>query len=97
MKPRKLTEAIVSGLTPRDKPYLVRDTAVTGLLLAVNKTCKTYKVQRDLWTGKRGQRRLVKTVRHTLGTTDEMNLDCPSSDDLRHLSVFGSEALAHLV
>jgi hypothetical protein len=22
---------------------------------------------------------------------------CPSSDDLRHLSVFGSEALAHLV
>jgi hypothetical protein len=23
--------------------------------------------------------------------------DCPSSDDLRHLSVFGSEALAHLV
>jgi len=75
MQPRKFTEAFVAGLAPQAKPYLVRDTAVTGLMLAVNKTCKTYKVQRDLWTGKRGQRRLVKTVRYTLGDTDELTLD----------------------
>jgi hypothetical protein len=51
MQPRKLTEAYVATLEPRSRPYLVRDTAVTGLLIAVNKTCKSYKVQRDLWTG----------------------------------------------
>jgi hypothetical protein len=29
--------------------------------------------------------------------TFQSTRQCPSSDDLRHLSVFGSEALAHLV
>jgi hypothetical protein len=28
-----------------------------------------------LWRGKRGHRQLVKTVRHTLGTVDELTLD----------------------
>lgn len=75
MKPRKLTEAFVRGLAQPTKPYVVRDTAVTGLMLVVNKTCKSYKVQRDLWVGTRGRRRLVKTVSHTLGTSDDLALD----------------------
>ncbi|MFP4043091.1 MAG: integrase arm-type DNA-binding domain-containing protein [Rhodosalinus sp.] len=54
---------------------MVRDAKVTGLLVAVNKTGKSYKVQRDLWQGPRGRRVLVKTVRHTLGGTEEMTLD----------------------
>ena len=74
LAPRKLTEAFVKAL-PLGDPALVRDTKVTGLLLAVNKRCKTYKVQRDLWRGQRGRRQLVKTVRHTLGTTDELTLE----------------------
>ena len=53
----------------------MRDTKVTGLLLAVNKTVKTYKVQRDLWRGQRGRREFIKTVRHTLGTTEELTLE----------------------
>ena len=72
--PRKLTEAFVRTL-PLGTPLLVRDTKVTGLMIAVNKRSKTYKVQRDLWRGPRGRRTLVKTVRHTLGTTDEMTLE----------------------
>jgi integrase len=56
-------------------PCLIRDTKVTGLMIAVNKNSKSYKIQRDLWQGQRGRRTLVKTVRHTLGTTDELTLD----------------------
>ena len=73
-EPRKLTEGFIQGL-PLGAPFVVRDTKVTGLMVAVNKHSKSYKVQRDLWDGQRGQRTLVKTVRHTLGTTDELTLD----------------------
>ena len=73
--PTKLTEAFIRGLPHEETSYVVRDTKVTGLLVAVNKTSKSYKVQRDLWRGQRGRRTLVKTVRHTLGTTDELTLE----------------------
>lgn len=72
--PTKLTEGFVKGLPHEDKPYIVRDKEVTGLLIAVNKSGKTYKVQRDLWRGQRGRRRHIKTVRHTLGSTEDLNL-----------------------
>jgi integrase len=75
MKPQRLTETLVKALVFKDKPFLVRDTRVKGLMIAVNKTTKSYKVQRDLWVGDRRRRRKVKTVRHTLGTTDELTLD----------------------
>ncbi|WP_422369426.1 tyrosine-type recombinase/integrase [Pelagibius sp.] len=74
LKPTKLTEALVRSLEPTDKPYTVRDTAVKGLMLAVNKRSKSYKVQRDLWVGDHGRRRLVKTVRRTLGTADRLTV-----------------------
>jgi hypothetical protein len=32
-------------------------------------------VQRDLWVSERRRRRKAKTVRHTLGTTQELSLD----------------------
>ena len=73
-EPRKLTEAFIKGL-PLGVPVVVRDTKVTGLMVTVNKHSKSYKVQRDLWDGQRGRRTLVKTVRHTLGTTEELTLD----------------------
>jgi hypothetical protein len=73
--PRRLTEAIIKSLAFDGVAYAVRDTKVTGLLVAVNKTKKSYKVQRDLWRGPPGRRTLVKTVRHTLGTTEELTLD----------------------
>ncbi len=72
--PRKLTEGFVQSLQ-LGAPTVVRDTKVTGLLLAVNKHSKSYKVQRDLWEGQRGRRTLIKTVRHTLGTTEELTLE----------------------
>jgi integrase len=73
--PRKLTEGYVDSLKPRGGVFAVRDTAVTGLFVEVNKTCKSYKIQRDLWVGERGRRRLAKTVRKTLGATDAITLD----------------------
>ncbi|WP_323717163.1 tyrosine-type recombinase/integrase [Paracoccus aminovorans] len=65
----------MKALKYEGKPAIVRDAKVTGLLVAVNKTGKSYKVQRDLWVGQRGRKVLVKTVRHTLGGTEEMTLD----------------------
>ena len=73
--PEKLTEGLIKGLKFEGKPTSVRDAKVTGLMVAVNKTGKSYKVQRDLWQGQRGRRKLVKTVRHTLGTTEELTLE----------------------
>lgn len=73
--PERLTEGFVKGLRFEGKPGVVRDAKVTGLMVAVNKTGKSYKIQRDLWQGQRGRRKLVKTVRHTLGTTNEMSLE----------------------
>jgi integrase len=73
--PEKLTEARVKALAYEGKPATVRDAKVAGLLVAVNKTGKSYKIQRDLWQGQRGRKVLVKTVRHTLGGTEEMTLD----------------------
>ena len=53
MKPQRLTETFVKGLVFKDKSFLVRDTRVKGLMIAVNKHGKSYKVQRDLWVGDR--------------------------------------------
>ena len=74
-EPRRLTESFIKSLSFGERAYLVRDTKVTGFLLAVNKKSKSYKVQRDLWRGQRGRRQFVKTVRHTIGTTDELSLE----------------------
>ena len=49
--PEKLTEAAVKALKYEGAPSVVRDAKVTGLLVAVNKTGKSYKIQRDLWVG----------------------------------------------
>lgn len=46
--PEKLAEAGVKALKYDGKPAVVRDATVTGLLVAVNKTGKSCKVQRDL-------------------------------------------------
>ena len=73
--PEKVTQARIKTLTDEGKPTIVRDAKVTGRLVAVNKTGKSYKVQRDLWQGQRGRKVLVMTVRHTLGGTEEMTLD----------------------
>jgi len=74
MPPTKLTEAFIRRLVYNGKPIFVRDTEVKGLMIAVYKHTKSYKVQRDLWVGDRGRRRKVKTVRRTLGTTDDLKL-----------------------
>lgn len=73
--PRRLTEAYIRSLTYTTRVFAVRDTAVKGLLVDINKFSKSYKVQKELWVGERGRRRLVKTVRKTLGTTEELALD----------------------
>jgi integrase len=73
--PRRLTEGYIKGLTYKTRAFAVRDTAVRGLLVDVNKLSKSYKVQKELWVGERGRRRLAKTVRKTLGTTEDMSLD----------------------
>lgn len=65
-----LTQKAVDAAKWNGATQFVRDGRVTGLILAVNKTSKTYKVQRDMWRDGR-----VKTVRHTLGRADELTLD----------------------
>ncbi len=83
--PQRLTKGTIKRLPFNGQAYFVRDLSVTGLLVAVNKTSKSYNVQRDLWRGQRGRRRLIKTVRHTLCTIDELTLD-DGLAKLRHIA-----------
>lgn len=74
-QPRRLTEGYIRSLDYNGRPFTVRDTAVTGLLVQINQRSKSYKIQRDLYVGERGRRQLLKTVRCTIGTTDVVSLD----------------------
>ena len=75
IQPIKLTEANARALPPgRGRGYVVRDTELKGFILIVNKKSSSWAVQRDLWQGPRGRRRLVRTVRHTLGRVGIMPL-----------------------
>ncbi len=66
--PRKLTEASVRDLPYAEKrKYVVRDTEIKGFMVVVSKKAKSWALQRDLWQGSRGHRRLVRSVRCTLG------------------------------
>ena len=80
--PTRLTEGFINKLKYEGKVTVVRDTKVIGLMVAIHKNTKSYKVQRDLWTGSRGRRRLVKTVRYTIGTNEEMSLDAARDEAL---------------
>ena len=42
MPPTKLTEAFIKRLIYEDKPIVIRDTAVKGLMIAVHKHTKSY-------------------------------------------------------
>ena len=71
----KLTEASVRDLPLAEAgKYVARDTEIKGFMVVVSKKAKSWAVQRDLWQGPRGKRRLVKTVRHTLGRVGSMPL-----------------------
>ena len=54
--------------------YVVRDTELKGFIVIVNKKSSSWAVQRDLWQGPRGHRRLVRSVRHTIGRVGIMPL-----------------------
>lgn len=64
--PIKITEALVASLKPNGQRYVVRDTEVRGFMVAVNQRGMSYKIQKDLWIGEKGQRKLAKTVRRTI-------------------------------
>lgn len=70
MATKNLTQKMIDSAKWDGSTKFMRDGRVTGLILAVNKSSKTYKVQRDMWRDGR-----VKTIRHTLGRTDTMTLD----------------------
>ncbi len=69
-----LNEKKIKALTWQDKTETYRDGKVPGFFVAVNKTCKSYKIQADLWQGPNGRRILVRTIRHTIGTTETHSL-----------------------
>jgi len=73
--PRKFTEANVRDLPPSlGRGYVVRDTELKGFVVIVNRKSASWAVQRDLWQGPRGRRRLVRSIRHTLGRVGIMPL-----------------------
>lgn len=64
-----LTQKEVEKAEWSGKTQFIRDSETKGLILSVNKTSKTWKVQRDQRTDGR-----VRTVRHTLGDTRDISL-----------------------
>lgn len=72
--PERFTEGFVKALKFEGKPYVVRDTRTVGFMVAVNKSSKSYKVQRDLWIKSVNPNGPVKTVRKTIGKVGEVSL-----------------------
>jgi integrase len=70
MSASNLNQKRVDAAEHETHPRFIRYAKTPGLILAVNKKQNTSKVQADLWR----DWRLVKTVRHTLGRTDELSL-----------------------
>ena len=67
-----LTKKRVESAERDTQPKHLHDTKTPGLILAVNKGQNSWRVKADLWRN----RKKLKTVRHTLGTTDELDLSC---------------------
>jgi integrase len=66
-----LNKRRVEAAEKETTPHHIHDAKTPGLILAVNKGRNSWRVKADLWRG----RRKIKTVRHTLGTTDQFDLD----------------------
>ena len=67
MGPRRLTEQFINGLQWTGKRQFIRDSDLKGFMVIVNRTSRSYAVQRDVWKGERGTRRLVGTRRALIG------------------------------
>lgn len=71
----RLTDARIRDAKYKGRSVQLRDSTLPGFFVDVNKNSKSYKVQADLYVGERGRRRLVRTVRKTLGRVGEVALD----------------------
>lgn len=63
----KLTETSLKSKHWHGKTFQVRDTVLPGFFAEVNKTNTALKIQVDLWVGDPGRKKLVRTIRHTIG------------------------------
>ncbi len=70
----RLTERMIQGCEWAGRETQLRDDKLPGFFLSVNKTRKSFKVQADLWQGVPGRRKLVRSIRHTIGTTETHSL-----------------------
>lgn len=75
LKPTRLTKRVIDALPtvgPKGKRYYVRDTAVRGLMIGVNRLgSKSWKVQRDIYR----EGKFVRSVRTTIGQWPDMDVD----------------------
>jgi integrase len=74
LPPRRLTQQFVESIAWNGKKSFIRDADLKGFVVVVNKTSKSYMVQRDVWKGERGNRCLVGTRRVLIGRTGAMSL-----------------------
>jgi hypothetical protein len=72
--PRRLTQQFVEGLTWTGKRAFIRDSDLKGFMVVVNKTSKSYMVQRDVWRGPRGHRKLLGPRRPLIGRVGVISL-----------------------
>ena len=70
----RLTEQFVKGLQWNGAPEIYRDDRLPGFFVAVGKTRSSYKIQADLWRGKVGHKKLLRTIRHTIGVVGDLPL-----------------------
>ena len=74
LSPRRLTQQFVESLTWNGRRSFVRDYDLKGFMVVVNRTGKSYMVQRDVWRGQRGGRKLLGTRRVLIGRVGVMPL-----------------------
>ena len=70
----RITQKFVESLAWNGTRLFVRDADLKGFMIVVNRSSKSFMVQRDVWTGERGKRRLIGTRRALIGRVGTMSL-----------------------
>src|SRR5688500_11794697 len=89
--PRRLTQQFIESLIWNGKRTFIRDSDLKGFMVVVNRTSKSYMVQRDVWKGPRGYKKLLGLRRPLIGRVGVMSLKIeiqPGKESGRHMHPF---------
>ena len=69
-----LTDARIKKTSWNGKEQRLTDPKLPGFIVSINKHSKTYKIKADLWGGKPGRKKKVRTITHAIGDAQKTSV-----------------------